>query len=144
MRYWDASAVVPLLIRHAQTKVVSALRADDPVMSVWWGTVIECSSAMARLLRDGMIQRRDAAVGLERLREFEAEWVEMGPGMAVRDGACRLLRAHPLRAADALQLAAAIRLSEKIGAPVEIVCFDSRLADAVRAERLRVVDRAKR
>jgi hypothetical protein len=58
-----------------------------------------------------MIQRRNAAVGLQRLREFEAEWIEVEPGVAVRDGACRLLRAHPLRAADALRLAAAIRLS---------------------------------
>jgi predicted nucleic acid-binding protein len=111
-------------------------------MSVWWGTLVECSSALARLLRDGLIQRRNAALGLQRLREFEAEWIEVEPGVAVRDGACRLLRAHPLHAADALQLAAAIRLSEEFGEPVEIVCFDSRLADAARAESLRVIDGA--
>ncbi len=142
MRYWDASAVVPLLVRQARTPFVSRLRTADPVMSVWWGTVVECSSALARLLRDGMILRRDAATGLQRLREFEAEWIEVEPGVAVREGACRLLRAHPLRAADALQLAAAVRLSEEFGEPLEIVCFDSRLADAARAESLRVIDGA--
>jgi hypothetical protein len=57
----------------------------------------------------------------------------------VRDGACRLLRTHPLRAADALQLSAALRLSEELGEPVDMVCFDDRLSDAARAERLRVV-----
>jgi len=61
------------------------------------------------------------------------------PSAAVRDSACRLLRAHPLRAADALQLAAALRLSDELGEPVQIICFDDRLADAARSERLRVI-----
>src|SRR5262245_6779474 len=139
MKFWDASAVVPLLVRQTQTSFVTGLRAAEPLFSVWWGTVVECASAIARLLRDGAIERRDAALALERLREFEAEWVEVEPSSAVRDSACRLLRAHPLRAADALQLAAALRLSDELGEPVQIVCFDDRLADAARAERLRVI-----
>lgn len=143
MKYWDASAVVPLLVRQANTTFVTKLRAADPSLSVWWGTTVECSSALARLLRDSAIERREAALGLERLREFEAEWVEVEPTSAVRDGACRLLRAHPLRAADALQLSAALRLSDELGEPVEIVCLDSRLADAARAERLRVISAAE-
>jgi hypothetical protein len=143
MKYWDTSAVVPLLVKQTQTKFVTGLRVSDPVIAVWWGSVVECASALARLLREGAIERREAAIGIERLHEFEAEWVEVEPSIAVRDGACRLLRAHPLRAGDALQLAAALRLSDEIGEPFEIVCFDSRLADAARAERLRVVEIAR-
>jgi predicted nucleic acid-binding protein len=94
---------------------------------------------LARLLRENRIERRDAASGLERLRQFEKEWVEVEPSIAVRDGARRLLRAHPLRVADALQLSAALHLSEELGEALEMVCFDDRLADAARAERLSVV-----
>jgi predicted nucleic acid-binding protein len=139
VKYWDASAIVPLLVRQTRTKFVTALRAKDPIVSVWWGAVVECTSALARLLREDAIERRDAASGLQRLLQFEAEWIEVEPSIAVRNGACRLLRAHPLRAADALQLSAALHLSEELGEPVEMVCFDDRLADAARAERLRVI-----
>lgn len=139
MKYWDASAIVPLLVRQTRTKFVTSLHAADPVVVVWWGTTVECTSALARLLRDNNIDRRGAASGLERLRKFEIEWVEVEPTIAVRDGACRLLRAHPLRAADALQLSAALHLSEQIGESLEMVCFDDRMADAARAERLHVI-----
>jgi predicted nucleic acid-binding protein len=134
---------VPLLIRQAYTDYVTGLHAAEPLFSVWWGTVVECSSAIARLLRENAIERRDAARALERLREFEAEWIEIEPGAAIRDSACRLLRAHTLRAADALQLAAALYLADEIGESVEMVCFDERLADAARTERLRVLDGSK-
>jgi predicted nucleic acid-binding protein len=139
VKYWDASAIVPLLVRQSRTKFVTSLRVADPVVAVWWGTAVECASALARLLRENTIERRDAASGLERLRQFENEWVEVEPSIPVRDGACRLLRAHPLRPADALQLSAALHLSEELGETLEMVCFDDRLADAARAERLRVI-----
>ena len=100
---------------------------------------MECTSALARLLREDKIERRDAASGLERLRHFENEWAEVEPSMAVRDGACRLLRAHPLRAAGALQLSAALHVSKELGETLEMVCFDDRLADAARSERLRIL-----
>jgi predicted nucleic acid-binding protein len=139
MKYWDTSAIVPLLVRQNRTKFVTSLRTQDPAIIVWWGTSVECASALARLLRDGAIERRDAASALERLHQFEAEWVEVEPSIAVRDGASRLVRAHPLRAADALQLSAALHLSAELGELIDMVCFDDRLADAARAERLRVV-----
>jgi hypothetical protein len=51
------------------------------------------------------------------------------PGDLVREQALRLLRVHTLRAADALQLAAAL---EWAGAPTDadFVTFDDRLREA--------------
>lgn len=109
-------------------------------MVVWWGTETECVSAIARLLRGNAVDRDAASTGYERLRTIAAEWIEIEPSSAVRETASRLLRAHPLRAADALQLAAALRFADEAGSALPFVSFDQRLAVAARAERFQVFD----
>lgn len=140
MRFWDASAVVPLLIQQQRTAFATRLWGADPEVAVWWGTRVECHSAIARTLRQHAIDRAGAAHGIERLSRIEAQWLEIEPSVALRDEACRLLRAHPLRAADALQLAAALRLAGEIGEQVTMICFDTRLAEAARLEQLPIVE----
>jgi len=143
VRFWDASAVVPLLFEQKQTGVARKLHGADPEMAVWWGTTVECHSAIARMLRQQAIDRNGAAQGMERLHELETEWLEVEPSTGIRNEACRLLFAHPLRAADALQLAAVINLSREIGDRVPMICFDDRLVEAARFEQLAVVPHAK-
>ncbi|MGI8778207.1 MAG: hypothetical protein ACR2LJ_12695 [Acidimicrobiales bacterium] len=41
MRFWDSSAVVPLLVAEATTELVEAAFQTDPVMLVWWSTEVE-------------------------------------------------------------------------------------------------------
>ena len=55
MKFWDASAVVPLLMTEPSTPSVQALAATDPAMLVWWATEVECVSAIVRLEREGAI-----------------------------------------------------------------------------------------
>jgi uncharacterized protein len=73
-------------------------------------------------------------VFLRTLRELAECWQVVVPGAAVRDTAMRLLMVHPLRLADALQLAAALAWAD--GRPVgrELVTLDERLAAAARLE----------
>ena len=53
MRFWDASAVVPLLVREPSTDaLLELLREDDQIM-VWWGTRVECVGALVRRFRPG-------------------------------------------------------------------------------------------
>ena len=61
------------------------------------------------------------------------------PTERVRRAAARLLRVHPLRAADALQLAAAIVGSEDRPETLPFVTLDDRLADAATREGFRVI-----
>jgi hypothetical protein len=61
------------------------------------------------------------------------------PAAARRDEAMRLLRVHPLRSADALQLAAALAGADGEPSAREFVCLDARLADAAAREGLRVL-----
>ena len=142
MKFWDASAIVPLLVTEAHTRQVQALAAADPVMLVWWATEVECASALARLARDGMLDETAETRAFERLRQIASGWHEVDPGDTVREAAVRLLRVHPLRAADALQLAAAFVLAEGRPSTLEFVTLDDRLAVAARKEGFVVIDSA--
>ena len=140
MKFWDASAIVPLLVAEASTRRLRALLLKDSAMLVWWGSEIECVSALARLERDGSLNPQAMTLALERLRQFAAAWHEVDPSDAVREAAVRFLRVHPLRSADALQLAAAFLAAERRPASFEMITLDERLAGAARKEGFAVID----
>ena len=138
LRYWDSSAVVPLLVREDSSARVEALLSEDGVVVSWWGTPVECSSAIGRRERDGSITMSEAAVASRKLAMLESRWLEIAPSDELRDVACRVVRVHDLRAADALQLAAAAaRLRRSRTTPsFAFVTLDERLALADRPRRL--------
>ncbi|MGH8633352.1 MAG: hypothetical protein ACRET7_04380 [Burkholderiales bacterium] len=138
IRYWDASAIVPLLMAEARTEILEALRTGGGGMATWWGTPVECASAIARMEREGSVDHRSASLALRRLGELHNGWIEVAPGQWIKEHAMRLLRMHALRAADALQLAAAILASRQQPSSVEFVCLDKRLAVAAEKEGFRV------
>lgn len=138
MRFWDASALVPLCVEQPLSARARRLLGEDPDMAVWWSTPLECASAVARLRREAILTEaveRDALATLELLW---SGWHEILPGDALRAQALRVLRTHPLRAADALQLAAALEWS---GTPSSgtVVSFDERLGAAAAREGFAVV-----
>lgn len=134
MKFWDASAVVPLVLAEPATKTMQALAAKDAAMLVWWGTDVECVSAIARLEREGALDDSAVANAFDRLKQLAAGWHEVDPSDAVREAAVRFLRVHPLRAADALQLSAAFIAAERRPSSLEVVTLDDRLAAAARKE----------
>ena len=81
-------------------------------------------------------------LGFDRLEKLARNWQEIEPSEVVRETAMRVLRVHPLRAADALQLAAAFVASELRPASLDVVTLDERLAAAARKEGFGVVDLA--
>jgi predicted nucleic acid-binding protein len=138
VRFWDASAIVPLVVAEAQTKLLQELAAADPALLVWWATEVECASAIARLERDGALDPPAAVEAFDRLQQLSDSWHEVDPNDALREAAVRFLRVHPLRAADALQLAAAFVASERRPSSLEVVTLDDRLAAAARKEGFRL------
>jgi len=134
MKFWDASAIVPLLMTDPTTKAVQTLAEKDPIMIVWWATEVECASAIARLERDDSLDEAAATKAYHRLRQLSHSWHEVDPSDPVREAAVRFLRVHPLRAADALQLAAAFIAAERRPLSLELVTLDERLAAAARKE----------
>jgi predicted nucleic acid-binding protein len=140
VKFWDASALVPLLVAEASTRRLQALAVKDAAMLVWWGSEVECISALARLERDGTLQPQAITAALQRLRQLATGWHEVDPNDAIREAAARFLRVHPLRAADALQLAAAFLAAERRPASLEMVTLDDRLAAAARKEGFPVIN----
>ena len=134
MRFWDASAIVPLLIDERRSASVENEYRRDPDFVVWWGTDVECVSALARRERDGLIERDFMAAAVARLDLLGAAWQEVQPSQSLRRAAIRLLRVHALRAADALQLAAAVAASEGDSRSLVFVTLDDRLAEAAARE----------
>lgn len=133
MKFWDSSALVTLVLEQPQSAHARAVVAQDGEIVAWWGSTVECASAIARLHRDGVLSASGERLARSLLGELCASWYEIQPGRAVRDQAMRLLRVHPLRAADALQLAAALEWSGS-SASGAFVTYDERLRDAAARE----------
>lgn len=133
MRFWDSSALIPLCLDQPQSERARSLYEEDAELLVWWGSPIECASAFARLRRDGILSAEDEEVALSMLAALRDAWYEIQSGDGLRGQALRLLRLHPLRTADSLQLAAGL---QRGGIPPtgEVVTFDQRLKAAARRE----------
>ena len=113
---------------------------DDPEMIAWWASPVECGSAVHRLRREGVFVAEEAAQVLAALTAaFEAANI-VQPGDDVAATALRLLAVHPLRAGDALQLAAAlVWAQDSRPGGREFVCLDDRLRTAATLEGFHVV-----
>ena len=139
MRFWDSSALVPLFVREATSATVAEIYAGDPAIVAWWGTQLECASALARLERDGELVLADLTVALGSLSDAAEAWHEVQPVPLVRQAAMRLLLVHDLRAGDALQLAAALTAAEGQPDALGFVTLDDRLGRAALREGFPVV-----
>jgi len=143
VKFWDSSALVPLLVKEEATVPLRDLLVGEPGMITWWGTPVECASAVSRLEREGYLSPQAATEALGRLDAMARHWHRIEPVEAVLETARRLLRVHPLRAADSLQLAAAVLASEGRPATLEFVCLDDRLGIAAQREGFPVLDRSR-
>src|SRR5262249_17828241 len=138
--FWDASAIVPLLVAQPSPPRLQGVVQRDSALLVWWGSEVECVSAVARLERDRLLDPQAIRLALDELNRLAQGWHEIDPSDAIRETAVRFLRVHPLRAADALQLAAAFVAAERRPPSLEIVTLDDRLGAVARKEGFVVVD----
>lgn len=130
MRFWDSSAIIPLCLKERASEAVKGLMKDDEDFVVWWTTYIECLSALCRRQREGALTSGDAGKARAVLSALAAAWSEVQPTEMVRQRAERLLSIHSLRAADALQLAAALVWAQETPRGLEFVCLDQNLLEA--------------
>jgi predicted nucleic acid-binding protein len=127
MQFWDASALVPLLVRQSATDSLQILRTGDPALLVWWGTLVECDSAIARLKRMGGLDEAGTRRARAHLDELAESWIQVEPSDAIRSSARDLLAKHELTSGDAFQLAAALHGLPSGDHPPGFVCLDQRL-----------------
>lgn len=134
MNFWDTSAIIPLCIDEEQSPLVRNIAKKDGALVVWWGSLVEAYSAFARLRRDKVLSFHEESESLAVLSELAEAWSEIEPSDDIRDISRRLLQSHPLRAADSLQLAAAIVWSDKKPKKHHFICLDERLREAAAKE----------
>ena len=111
-------------------------------MVVWWGSRLECISALRRRERENQLGAADARQGMTLLDQLAGTWSELLPSDPLRAQAERALAVHPLRAADALQLAAALTWRREPARSAEFVCVDERLRDAASREGFALIPQA--
>jgi len=134
VRFWDSSAVVPLLIQQERSSRAAAWVSGDDAMVMWTLTPVEVVSALRRLVREGALSEDAARVAEVRLGEVLARSHIVIDVEAVKSLAARLLRLHPLRAFDALQLGAALHWTEGNPQGRTLHTLDNRLAQAAERE----------
>src|SRR5438552_7581764 len=112
VRFWDSSAVVPLLIHQERSSRVASWVSGDNVMVVWTLTPVEVVSELRRLVRERAVSEDAARVAEIRLGEMRERCHVVIDVEVVKSLESRLLRLHSLCAFAALQLVAALHLYE--------------------------------
>ncbi|HEY3257608.1 MAG TPA: hypothetical protein VGJ64_02035 [Gemmatimonadaceae bacterium] len=130
---------MPLLVAEAASAHMREIHSDDPAIVTSWGTPVECVSALARLERDGALTSSGLRGSITRIRRAITLWTEVEPSDDVREQAMRLLRVHRLRAADAIQLAAAIVAAQFQPSTLPFVTLDRTQGAAADKEGFRVI-----
>jgi len=139
VRFWDASAIVPILIHEPGHDQLADLLRRDWAVAVWWTTPLECASALSRAWRERRIDQAASDAAVARLAHARTRWVTVAPSEGVLELAIRLVRVHSLRAGDALQLAAALQWVDGVPGGRSLVTGDQRLAAAAKAEGFTVL-----
>jgi predicted nucleic acid-binding protein len=139
VRFWDTSALLPLFVAEKESARVRSWLRRDPVVIVWTLTRVEVLSALARREREEPSSARALIRARTQVLAAWEEWSEVVALEPVRRQAERLVSVHPLRAADALQLGAALVATDRDPGGLELVTFDERLATAALKEGFSVL-----
>jgi predicted nucleic acid-binding protein len=139
MRFWDSSALLPLIVQQPLSQEVERWMAGDTAVVAWTLTPVELVSALRRLVRDGALAEQAARDAEEVLRDLVGRAHIVSDVERVKALAIRVLRVHALRAADALQLGAALAWSDGHTEGAILHTFDRRLADAASREGFRII-----
>ncbi|CAN5670057.1 hypothetical protein BH24ACI1_BH24ACI1_15780 [soil metagenome] len=99
---------MPLCTNEPRSILASKFWKRFPTKFVWWETSVEISSALARLERENKILLAQRLKAEKRLATLEKIWEEIQPGARVKELARTFPALHGLKAADSLQLAAAL------------------------------------
>jgi predicted nucleic acid-binding protein len=129
LAFWDTSALVPLCVRQSITpRAVALYKIHDAV--VWWATPVEIASTAARLLRMQQLDSRDWSKARKLAKRLASSWFVIQPSDALRARSVELVDRYDLRAADSLQLAAALEWCEGVPEEHVFLTIDQTLREA--------------
>ena len=133
MRFWDSSALVPLLLAESRSPLMNEMLLDDREIVAAAITPIEISSVLWRRRHAGILKLDAHTVADRRFASLTTRWWQVAQSERVIESALHLVTKHALRSLDALQLASAVAFASS-PASLPFVTLDQDLAAAARAE----------
>ena len=133
--------MVSLIVRQRISATIAELLQEDDEIRAWWGTWIECAVALSRLKREDLLDEESVGNARARLDRLAKDWTEVRPTDDLRLLVSLLSKYHPLKAADALQLAAALRWCEGRTPGSSFVCLGNQLRRAASEQGFDVLSR---
>jgi uncharacterized protein len=141
IRYFDASALVKRYVEEPGSESVrQGMR--DAILTTSRLSEVEVTSALVRRWRQGDLTQQELERTLDTLQADLRALNLIEPVAEITALAGTLLRRHPLRAGDALQLASSVYLQRKVRGKLEFWAFDQRLNEAAAKEGLAASARA--
>ena len=132
MRFWDTSALVPLMIDEPRSEEMRALAQQDAHIVTSAFTVVEIASANWRRRHAGELSMSAHETADRNFAYLSETWIELPITQDIIDAATSVLSRHTLRAGDALQLGAATVATGQIR--LTFVTLDKGLAAAAQSE----------
>lgn len=129
--YWDTSPIIALLV--GEPTAARYRRFENQPIVTWWGTSLECNSAIARRQREGE-PAQIIAESYRRLEAMRSGWQVVHASESLHRTAVRLLKTHPLSGADALQLGAGLVATNFDPHSAHFLTEDTRLKQAAEKE----------
>jgi len=139
VRFWDTSALVPLIVVEPHTPRVRRWMAEDDDLVVWTLTRVELLSALARRRREAGVSPAALVAARRAVLAVWERWSEVSAVDVVRRQAERVVESHPMRAADALQIGAALVAAGDDPESLTFVTLDADQAEAAGREGLLVL-----
>ena len=132
MRFWDTSALIPLMIQEPRSEEIRSIARQDAQILTSAFTVVEVASALWRRRHNGELSISEHEAADRNFAALSTAWVEVPVTQDVIDASASVLTRHRLRAGDALQLGSArIAAGE---AALTFVTLDENLAQAAQSE----------
>lgn len=139
VRFWDTSALIPLVVAERATARAERWLRKDPDVVVWTLTRVELLSALARRRREEPGATRRLLTARREILSAWQRWSEVTAVEIVRRHAERIVETHPVRAADALQIGAALVAAEDDPSTLDFVTLDQQQAVVAEREGFRVL-----
>jgi predicted nucleic acid-binding protein len=131
--FLDASALVKCYVEESGSRaVVAAVR--DRAVAIARLSLVEVASALCRRCRAGDLAVADRDRLLSALTDDSAAFHVVELTAEVAAEASKLLRRHPLRSSDAIQLASLLVLGRALDEMPVLLSFDDALSAAGEAE----------
>lgn len=137
--YLDTSALVKLYVEEEGSPTVREAIARSETVATTVIAYVEACAAFARRRREGRLSRGHYR---RTIQELQSDWdhyllLEVTNDLIRR--AAELAATYPLRAYDAIHLASAKVLQERLQGPIFFACWDSNLSASAKREGLTLV-----